>query len=354
MNIEAIVRPNILKLQPYKSARGANMNGILLDANENPLGAAIDDAGIEELNRYPDPNQFEMKDKLSNYLHIPPGNLFCGVGSDEIIDLLIRIFCTPAKDNAVILEPTYGMYEVACEINDISIRPVCLNDKFQIDINKTIEAADKYTKLIFLCSPNNPTGNILNKEDILALVETFSGIVVLDEAYIDFADSKTLIKEVSKYDNLVILRTFSKAWGLAGIRCGYCIASGYVINLLFKIKAPYSINKLTSNAVVKALENEDKKEKYISIIIEERERVKKKMMSLNGVENVYNSDANFLLFKCRKSKEIMNYLTDKGIIIRDRSSHPMLTDCLRVSIGTKRENDLFLTGLWRALCEISS
>jgi histidinol-phosphate aminotransferase len=354
MNIEELVRPNIIKLKPYTSARSENMSGVLLDANENSLGAVIEVGDYTELNRYPDPFQKELRESLGNYLGIPRDNLFCGVGSDEIIDLLIRIFCEPGNDNAVILEPTYGMYHVACDINNVRVKQVCLNEEFQIDVKKTLEAADEKSKLLFLCSPNNPTGNLLNNNDIITLAKEFKGIVIVDEAYIDFAGDETVIKETVKYQNLVVLRTFSKAWGLAGIRCGYCAASTAIIDLLFKIKAPYSVNKLTSGAVIKALDNYAKKEEYVSIINSEKERVFEKMKGLNGVKNVYNSDANFILFRCFKSKEVIDYLSDKGIIIRDRSGHPMLKDCLRISIGTKNENDLFLTGLWRALCEISS
>lgn len=354
MDIKTLVRPNILALKPYKSARGEKLSGILLDANENPHGAVIEPVNGEELNRYPDPFQLEMRKKLSGYLDIPSEYIFCGVGSDEIIDLLIRIFCEPGKDNAVIVEPTYGMYKVACDINNVNVIPVSLDDKFQIDVNATLNAVTEKTKLLFLCSPNNPTGNLLNKKDIITIAEAFKGIVVVDEAYIEFAGSDSLIFDALKYNNIVVLRTFSKAWGLAGIRCGYSITSPEIIYLLFKIKAPYSISKLTSSAVIKAIENYEKKEKYVSIINEEKERVIERLKNINGVEMVYASDANFILFRCRNSKEVLIYLADKGIIIRDRSSHPRLNNCLRVTIGTKNENDLFLTGLWRALCEVSS
>lgn len=354
MNINNLVRPNILKLTPYSSARGENTSGILLDANENPFGSAAGEFNIENLNRYPDPNQSEIRNKLAGYLGIPSENLFCGVGSDEIIDLLIRIFCEPGSDEALIIEPTYGMYEVACAVNNIKIKPVTLNGDFQIDLAKTIPAFGLNSKLLFLCSPNNPTGNLLKKEDILSLAKSFNGIVVVDEAYIEFCESESLINEVLNYNNLVVLRTFSKAWGLAGARCGYCAANNKIIDLLFKIKAPYNINRLTSAVILSALENREKKEKFVSIINQEKNRIVEKLRTIEGVEEVFSSDANYILFRCRNSKKVMDYLTGKGIIIRDRSRHPMLKDCLRISVGAVRENDLFLTALWRALCEISS
>jgi len=353
MNIKKLARPNILKLKPYTSARSENLSGVLLDANENPLGSVITEFSESDLNRYPDPNQTDLRNKLSGYLNIPAQNLFCGVGSDEIIDLLIRVFCEPGKDSAIIVEPTYGMYKVLCNINNVEVKETELDSEFNIDVQKTLNAAGSNTKIMFLCSPNNPTGNLLKKEDIIALVKGFEGIVFLDEAYIDFVGDESLIRETLKYPNLVVLRTFSKAWGLAGIRFGFCASSAEVIELLFKIKLPYNINKLTSAAVSNALENNYKKELYISIINDEKNRLIYKMQQLNGIENVYTSDANFILFKCRNSKEVLKYLSDKGIIIRDRSGHPMLKDCLRISVGTKSENDLFLTGLWRALCEVS-
>jgi len=353
-NINSLVRPNILKLVPYSSARGENTQGVLLDANENALGSVVDELEVVNLNRYPDPNQIEVRRKLGEYLRIPSQNLFCGVGSDEIIDLVIRIFCEPAIDNVIILEPTYGMYEVACAVNNVNIKPVTLTNDFQIDIVKTLSVPDKYSKILFLCSPNNPTGGLLNKDDILSIARAFDGIVVVDEAYIEFNETGSVIMEVANFNNLIVLRTFSKAWGLAGIRCGYCAASEEIIKLLFKIKAPYNLNRLTSGAIIKALDNKDKKEKFVSIINEEKVRVCEKLASFDGIEKIYPSDSNFILFRCRNSKKIMEYLLDKGIIIRDRSKHPMLKNCLRLTIGTRQENDLFLTALWRAICEVSS
>ncbi len=353
MNIIDLARPNIVKLQPYSSARSENSSGILLDANENSIGSVVENYPVDDLNRYPDPNQKAVRIKLGEYLNLPYENLYCGVGSDEIIDLLIRIFCEPGRDNAIIVEPTYGMYKVACDINDAAVKSVNLSDDFQIDVPKTLSSADANSKLMFLCSPNNPTGNLLNKEDILSLVRGFNGIVAVDEAYIEFNEKGSVINEVLNYPNLVVLRTFSKAWGLAGARCGYLAADESVISLIFKIKAPYNLNRLTSGIIIEALDKKEKKEIFVSMINLEKERIIEKMASLKGIEKIFTSDANFILFRCSNSDNVYKYLLEKGIVIRDRSSHPMLKGCLRMSVGTRHENDLFLTALWRALCEIS-
>ncbi len=253
--IDKLVRKNILKLKPYTSARGSYLEGILMDANENSLGSVVKDEKNLELNRYPDPNQNKLREKLSEYLGVESNKLFFGVGSDEIIDLLIRIFCEPKKDSVLIPQPTYGMYQVACEINDVKVIEVPLEKDFQLDVNRTLKAVQKNTKIIFLCSPNNPTGNLLTRKSILQILNKFKGIVVIDEAYIDFSEKNSSVKLLDKYENLVITRTFSKAWGLAGLRCGYSIANESITNLLFKVKAPYNMNKLTASAVLEALGN---------------------------------------------------------------------------------------------------
>ncbi|MEW6701847.1 MAG: aminotransferase class I/II-fold pyridoxal phosphate-dependent enzyme, partial [Bacteroidota bacterium] len=255
MNIDSLVRKNILKLKPYTSARGDYLTGILLDANENSFGSVVEDKWNIELNRYPDPSHNSLREELSKYLKVGKENLFVGVGSDEIIDLIIRIFCEPKIDNAITLEPTYGMYKVACDVNDVPVIPVMLNKLFQLDLDEVYDAITKNTKLVFICSPNNPTGGIIDHKSILELAKNFNGIVVVDEAYIEFAEEHSLIEVVQEYSNIVVARTFSKAWGLAGVRCGYCVTSPEITRLLYKIKLPYNINKLTSQVVLNALKN---------------------------------------------------------------------------------------------------
>ncbi len=272
-------------------------------------------------------------------------NLFFGVGSDEIIDLLIRAFGRPGKDSAVIVEPTYGMYKVSCDINEIKVIETELTDTFQIDIEKLFEVLEANTKFIFLCSPNNPTGNKLDRDDIFRLLNKFNGLVILDEAYIDFSEEDSLIHKVSEFPNLVVLRTFSKAWGMAGVRCGFCLADEEVVNLLMKIKSPYNLSKLTINAVLKALSNIEKRNDFIREIKEEKIRLTNEMRKLNKIEKVFDSDANFILFKCSNAYDVYSKLSSRGIIIRNRSSQVNLKNCLRVTVGTKEENEKFLTEL---------
>ncbi len=349
MDIKKLVRKNILELKPYTSARDIyEGDGILLDANENSFGSTFTEIEGLNLNRYPDPHQNDLRKIVSEYLSVSKENLFFGVGSDEIIDLLIRIFCEPGKDNVIIPEPTYGMYKVASDVNNVAVNDVLLTDDFQIDFGEIEKVYNSNTKIIFLCSPNNPTGNLLSKKDVAALCEKYNSIIVVDEAYIDFSLDGNLLEELKKYNNLVILRTFSKAWGLAGVRLGYCIADKEIIDVLFKVKAPYNINTLTRYALAKAFMNSNVKDEYIRSIIKERERLKNQLETLNGVEKVFNSDANFLLIKCRQPKEVQKKLMDKGIIVRDRSSQPKLEGCLRISVGSQEENDL----LWDAIKKI--
>ena len=343
MNIEKLVRSNIQKLKPYTSARDSHLSGILLDANENSLGSVIE--SNLELNRYPDPAQTALRGKLGEVLSIPANRLFFGVGSDEIIDLLIRIFCEPAVDNVLIPEPTYGMYKVSCDINNVSSQEIPLDDEFQPDVKSILSKVDENTKMIFLCSPNNPTGNVLDKEKIEQLLNSYEGIVVIDEAYIDFDYERSFHNMVEQFNNLILLRTFSKAWGLAGVRCGYCIAGDEVINYLFKVKAPYNMNKLTADAILHALDNIELRNNFIALLKSERERVSAELDSIEKVEKVFPSSGNFVLFKIPNAKNIYNELAESGIIIRDRSSQLNLEDCLRVSIGTQAENDKFLNTL---------
>lgn len=347
MNIDKLVRSNILTLKPYTSARETHLSGILLDANENSFGSVI--TNNLELNRYPDPNQTEIRLALSKQLKIDFKNLFIGVGSDEVIDLTIRIFCEPALDEVIICEPTYGMYKVACDINNVKSRIVNLNEKFDVDIQGILNATNERTKIIFLCSPNNPTGNLLTTKKIIQIAKKFNGIIVVDQAYIDFAEEKNSILDFLNYKNILLLRTFSKAWGLAGVRCGYAIASEKIINLFFKVKSPYNLNKLTANFVLKALKNVKKKNIFVQKIIQEKKKLIEEMNKIEGIEKIFPSDANFILFKVKNSKEIYDKLSAKGIIIRDRSNQINLEGCLRISVGKPKENKQFLRELKKIL-----
>jgi histidinol-phosphate aminotransferase len=351
MNIKSLVRENIKNLQPYTSARDIyeSTDGILLDANENSLGSTFNEIKELKLNRYPDPKQKDLIKLVGDYYKINEKNLFFGVGSDEIIDLLIRIFCEPQKDKVLIPEPTYGMYKVACEINNIETIPVFLNDQFQVDIDAIKKVTNENVKIIFLCSPNNPTGNLLKKEDVIELCKTSNSIIVVDEAYIDFSINDTFANEVMNFSNLVILRTFSKAWGLAGIRLGYCIANEEIIKILFKVKAPYNINSFSRYIISNAIENSNIKDEFVKMLLKERGRLKNQLEILPEVLKVYPSDANFLLVKFIDCRKIKSALFEKGIIVRDRSNQPKLENCIRISIGSEEENDK----LWEVLKNIA-
>ena len=345
MEIKNLVRKNILSLKPYSSARQSHLNGILLDANENSFGSVLEEYSSIQLNRYPDPQQTKMRIALSDILNIPAKNLFFGVGSDEIIDLLIRIFCYPYIDNVIVCEPTYGMYKVACDINAIAVTNVPLNQNFQVDTEAIKNKVDEKTKIIFICSPNNPSSNLMEKEQILNLVKELNVIVVVDEAYIDFAEDEGLINQTLQFSNLVVMRTFSKAWGLAGLRCGFCASDEEIINLLFKIKSPYNMNKLTSSAILKAVKNISKKNKLVQKIIAERNRVEKELRQRKKVLNVLPSDANFISFKVDSPQKVFDYLESNRIIIRDRSNQFNFAGYLRLTIGTEEENNFFLKKL---------
>ena len=351
--ITDLVRDNIKKLKPYTCARDLYNKGILLDANENSLGSSIEDFIELHLNRYPDPHQEDLKELVSRQLSFAPENLFFGVGSDEIIDLTVRIFCEPQKDKAIIVEPTYGMYKVACDINNVETKQVLLNEKFDIDINNIKDAFDDTVKIIFLCSPNNPTGNVLSRQLILEVCKTFNCVVFVDEAYIDFSGPETSVaNDIKECPNLIVSRTFSKAWGLAAIRLGYCIADKEIISYFFKVKAPYNINILTRSALVKAFANIERKNNFAHELIAQREFVLDELKKIEGVLEVFPSDANYILFKCLNARKTQNELAELGVVVRDRSSQVMLDDCLRVSIGTKEENEIFLKQLSNVLANI--
>lgn len=337
--IEALVRPNIRTLKAYSSARSEFEGAaeIFLDANENPF-----DTG---LNRYPDPLQKKVKHRIAEVIGGHPENLFLGNGSDEVIDLLIRIFCEPGKDHIITLPPTYGMYQVSASIANVENKKISLMGNFQIDVQAVLKAANEQSKLLFICSPNNPTGNDIRENDIRQLAENFPGLVVVDEAYIDFSNAPGCIDWIAEYENLIVMRTFSKAWGLAGIRLGMAFASTEIIRLFNKVKPPYNINQLTQRAVLETLENTDQKVKWIEVILNERARVQNELKQFSFVQEVYSSAANFLLVKMKAPDWIYQSLVKQGIIVRNRSKVKGCEGCLRFTIGTPDENDRLLNCL---------
>ena len=343
MNIESLIRTNIRALKPYHSARQDFLSGILLDANENSFGSTLALDGLS-LNRYPDPYQRELRTVLANINGVAGENVFVGVGSDEVIDLLVRVFCEPKLDSAILLEPTYGMYRVAASIQDIQIHSCLLTDKFQIDLDAVKKTIDATTKLIFCCSPNNPTANILCSEDILELC-TLGAMVIVDEAYIDFAQSPSMGKQILTHPNLVVMRTLSKAWGLAGIRLGYCVADPIVISFMMKVKAPYNINALTSRAALQALRKGEELHRTIDAIIKEREWLSAQLKALPCIEHVFPSNANFILVRCKNATALYKYLVSEEIIVRNRSTEPLLQNCLRITVGTRQENEQLISAI---------
>jgi histidinol-phosphate aminotransferase len=335
-NIETLVRNNIKQMTAYSSARH-EYNGvasIYLDANENSFGSPL----AENYNRYPDPLQWKLKEKISSIKGVPAQNIFLGNGSDEAIDLLFRIFCEPGKDNVIIFPPTYGMYEVCAAMNDIAIKKIPLLNNYQLDLTAIETAIDAHTKLIFICSPNNPTGNSIHREDIEIILNNFDGLVVIDEAYINYAKQKTFITELTEYPNLVILQTLSKAWGLAGLRLGMAFAGQPIINYLNKVKYPYNINTATQQLAIEALSNISSVNNWTKTTVEQRDWLQTAFLSFSFTKAVYPSDANFILVKMDDAPAIYHYLADKGIIVRDRSSVLLCEDCLRITIGTPDEN----------------
>lgn len=336
--LKKIVRSNIASLIPYSSAR-EDFKGdaeILLDANENAIGSAI---STHALNRYPDPLQLKVKEKLGKLKGVAPANIFLGNGSDEAIDILIRAFCNPGKDNIVILPPTYGMYEVAARINDIEVKRVNLKGDMQLDLSAINHVIKKNTKLIFVCNPNNPTGSIINKIDIEKLLNSFNGVVVVDEAYIDFADRPSMLQDISKYPNLVVLQTFSKAWGLAGLRVGMAFANAEIISVLNKIKAPYNVGELVQTLVLQALSNKDKVSEMINILKKQRSVLVEKLPNFSFVKEILPSQANFLLVKTTCPNELYNFLISHNVVVRNRSTLPLCDGGLRITVGTPDENN---------------
>lgn len=329
--LEELVRDNIYRLTPYSSARSEFKGdaSVFVDANENPYDTLY--------NRYPDPLQTELKQKLSALKGVPAGNIFLGVGSDEAIDLLYRIFCEPRRDNVVAIDPTYGMYGVCADINEVEYRTVRLDDKFDIDIDALFASVDDATKIIWLCSPNNPTGNSLSVGRVKEVISRFGGIVVLDEAYIDFSATPSLLGELHNWPNLVILQTFSKAWGSAGVRLGMAFADKAIIDIFNKVKYPYNINVLTQRYAVKLLDKAPSVKRRVEGIIRNRGVLEKLLRKCSCIKKIYPSDANFLLVSTTGAKEIYDYLVDTGIIVRNRHGITLCDECLRITVGTRDE-----------------
>ena len=339
-NLQDLVRPNIWRLSAYSSARNeysGHVARVFLDANENPYN--------KPFNRYPDPLQLELKVQIAKVKRVSEDKIFLGNGSDEAIDLAYRIFCSPQKDNVVAIEPTYGMYKVCADINDVEYRPVLLDDNYQITANKLLAACDKNTKIIWLCSPNNPSGNNINRDEIVRVITCFDGIVVVDEAYSDFSKQKPLRDDLDKYTNLIVFNTMSKAWGCAAIRLGMAFAHKNIIDIFNKIKYPYNVNLLTQQQAMEAFKDSYEIEKWVNILILERGRMIESFNDLPICEHVYPTDANFFLARMSDAQAIYEYLVNKEIIVRNRTRIKLCQNCLRITIGTKSENNELLAAL---------
>lgn len=342
-DLNELIRPNIRDMVAYASAR-AEFRGhatVFLDANENSFGSP---AGAD-YNRYPDPMQWKLKEKISRIKGVPPQNIFAGNGSDEAIDLLLRAFCRPGVDNVLVLPPTYGMYEVSAKINDVEVREVPLLPDFQLHMEGIADAIDEKTKLIFICSPNNPTGNAIAADDIEVLLHNFNGLVVVDEAYINYSRQKTTINMLTEFPNLVVLQTLSKAWGMAALRIGLAFASEEIIAVFNKIKPPYNINAASLELALQALENITQVNDWIKQTVSERGKLVEQLATFSFVEKVYPSDANFLLVQVTDARKLYSFLTGKGIVVRDRSAMPGCAGCLRITVGTPEENNTLLQAL---------
>lgn len=342
-NLENLVRENIKTLKPYSSARKefSGAAEIFLDANENSFGSPL--TGL--YNRYPDPMQSRIKEKIAGLNHVSPSEIFVGNGSDDAIDLLFRIFCQPQKDNIVICPPTYGMYEVSAEINDVEIRRATLTADFQLDLQGIRRVVDHETKLIFICSPNNPTGNLMDREMVLELAKSFDGIVVVDEAYIHFSNERSLVAEIKTYPNLVVLQTFSKAWGLAGLRVGLAFANPEVIELFNKVKPPYNVCQAAQELILNALENESEMRANVAGIIRERNFLLNSLADISFVRKIYPTDANFVLAQTADTNRIYEFLLNQKIVVRNRNNVELCRGCLRITVGTPDENAALLNAL---------
>jgi histidinol-phosphate aminotransferase len=337
--LENIIRSNIKALKPYSSARD-DFHGVAevyLDANENPFPNGK--------NRYPDPLQMPVRAKFASIKHVDPSNVFSGNGSDEVIDLLMRVFCTPGIDNVITLPPTYGMYAVSAAVNDVNVKEVLLKDDWQLDVDAILHAADQFTKLLFICSPNNPTANSMDLNSIIQLLESFKGLVVVDEAYIDFCPEKSVVGLLERYDNLFVMQTLSKAWGLAGVRIGLGIGHPDLIKILDKVKPPYNISVLNAEAASDALSDNSLMEQQVAVIINQRKRLAEQLSVYPFVEMIYPSDANFLLVKVTKANLIYQMLINSRIVVRNRSNVVLCDECLRITVGTPEENNKLLLAL---------
>ncbi len=349
-SLQSLIRPNILALQPYSSARDefkqdsnqiADLaNFTFLDANENSLGSVIGN-----FHRYPDPLQQQLKKEIAQWRGVQPNQIFLGNGSDEAIDLLFRIFCEPQQDHVITLPPTYGMYEVAANINNVKIKKISLTADYQLDTNKILQAIDKQTKLIFVCTPNNPTANSIDPASIHTLLAQFQGLVVVDEAYIDFADSPSWVSKLSHYPNLVVIQTFSKAFGLAALRLGMAFASPEIIAYFNKVKPPYNINAETQRLALQVFAKKDQVQRQIATIKTEREKLRQALNFLPLVEKIYPSDANFLLVKVQNADNLYQKLIQQGIVVRNRSKVTLCEGCLRITVGTPEENKKLIESL---------
>lgn len=343
IDITSLLRPHLRQLQPYTSARDeySGSEGVFLDANENPFGSSTS----QDFNRYPDPYQTALKQEIAKIKGANPAQIFLGNGSDEAIDLLFRAFCNPGQDNVILLPPTYGMYGVSAAINGVEVRNVPLTPDFQLQPEKILSAVNAHSKILFLCSPNNPSGNAVKREDILFLLENFPGIVVVDEAYIDFSEGASLLTVLDRHPNLLVMQTLSKAWGLASLRLGMAFASPELIRVLNQIKPPYNISGLTQETVLSALQNKGKVDEFIQLILEERKFLQKELERLPYILRVHNSDANFLLVQFEHPNQVYEDLVKEKIIVRNRSSVLHCAGCLRITVGTREESIALLQAL---------
>ena len=339
-SLQKLVRENIRNLKPYSSARHefTGKASVFLDANENAYGSPL---GVS-YNRYPDPLQWQLKFQLAKIKGVPAENICIGNGSDEIIDLAYRVFCNPGKDNVIICPPTYGMYGVNAGINDVEIRKINLTSDFQLDVEGIMNATDSNTKLLFICSPNNPTGNNMNRTDVEIFLNNFPGIVIIDEAYINYSKQKTFIQELTEYPNLVVMQTLSKAWGLAGLRVGLCFASLDIIDLFNKVKPPYNINEASQQMALEALQNTAQVNAWIKETVREKDKLVNELSNFSFVKNIYPSDANFILVKVEDADRLYQFLAKNEIVVRNRSKETGCENCLRISIGTREENEILI------------
>ena len=344
-DLNKLIRENIKTLKPYSSARHefTGKASVFLDANENAYGSPV----AENYNRYPDPLQWQLKFQLAKIKGVPAEHIFIGNGSDEVIDLAYRIFCEPKKDNVIICPPTYGMYQVSAAINDVAVKKVNLTSNFELDVEGIMDATDANTKLLFICSPNNPTGNNMNRTDVELLLNNFPGIIIIDEAYINFSKQKTFIQELTEYPNLIVMQTLSKAWGLAALRLGLAFASMDIIDIFNKVKPPYNINDASQQIAIDALEETQTVNEWIRETVHEKEMLAVALLQLSFVKKVYPTDANFILVKVTDANALYQWLADNEIVVRNRTNEVLCENCLRVTVGTPAENEKLINTLIR-------